>query len=299
MKVKILTFFLVLLCLGTSALADDNMIQNPSFSSDVSGWTSRYGAEITWDENGYSGGCAKVKLTGGYSAIAQRVEFKAGRTYDISFYIRLEEGSSTLTVIQNFETGAGGWNYLLSSEPIDENWKKILITYNCTGYNTKGGEVDGAGMLEFRIGDGQTTLTHYLDDVSIVERPSDDWEEEEPTPSPVPTPAPTPMTDKGVTEKSFDDMGGHWAEQSVKALASNDMIDGTGDGMFSPDSQMTRAEFLKLIVSMFKLDSSRYGGAYSDISGDEWYADYIQTAKAYQSGSYSRRKIQTGRAGNA
>lgn len=279
MKTKLLTLFLVLMCFGISAFADDNMIENPSFNSDVSGWTARYGAEISWDTNGYSGGCAKVKLNAGYSAIAQRVEFKAGRTYDISFYIRLDEGSSTLTVIQNFDTGAGGWNYLLSSEPIDENWKKILITYNCTGYNTKGGEVDGSGMLEFRIGDGQTKLTHYLDDVNVVERASDDWEEEDPEPTAVPTPAPTPMVDNGVTEKSFDDMGGHWAEQSVIALASNNMIEGTGDGKFSPDSQMTRAEFLKLIVSMFKLDNSKYSGAYSDISGDEWYADYIQTAK--------------------
>ena len=56
----------------------------------------------------------------------------------------------------------------------------------------------GEGTLEFRIGDGQTSLTHYLDDVSVVERPSEDsWDELEPTATPVPTPAPTPLADNG------------------------------------------------------------------------------------------------------
>ena len=281
MKIKTM-FMLVLLTLfcGANVFAAENMIENPSFTSDVSGWTARYGAGVSWDENGYSGGCAKVELKGGFSAIAQTVNFKAGKTYDISFYIRLEEGSSTVTVIQNFATGAGGWNYLLSNEPIDENWKKVLITYNCTGYNSKGGEVDGDGTLEFRIGDGQTSLTHYLDDVSVVERPSEDsWDELEPTATPVPTPAPTPLVDNGAEEISFSDMSGHWAEYSVKALASNGMINGVGNGEFKPDAEMTRAEFVKLVIEMFRLDPSKYKGAYADIDGSEWYAEDIQTAK--------------------
>lgn len=258
--------------------ASDNMVKNPNFDSDVKGWTARYGSTISWDENGHSGGCAKVKLNGGYSSIAQTVDFKAGYVYDISFYIRLEEGTSTVTIIQNFASGAGGWNYLISNEPIDTTWKKVLITYNCTGYNSKGGEVGGDGAMEFRIGNGQTKLTHYLDEVVITRRPSDD-DEDEPEPTAEPEPTPKPMVDRGVSEKSFSDTENHWSCSTVKALASNGLVNGADNEHFIPDGRMTRAEFTKLILSVFRLDNSRYNGAYKDVSSESWYAPYIQTAK--------------------
>lgn len=260
----------------SNVYAADNMIKNPSFNTDISNWISRYGALISWDENGYSGGCAKVELNAGFSAIAQSMDFKPGRTYDISFYIKLEEGSSTVTLIQNFSGGAGGWNYLIQNEPITTSWKKILVTYNCTGYNTKGGEVDGTGTLEFRIGDGQTKLTHYLDEVSVVQRPSED--DDEPTPTPYVTPSPIPLQDKGVTEMKFDDMDGHWADEIVTALASNSYIKGTGNNNFNPDSQITRAEFTQMLVSVFNLDDNGYNGIYNDVDENDWYAQSIQTA---------------------
>jgi hypothetical protein len=264
---------------GICVYASENMATNSGFDKNTDGWIARYGATVTWDENGHTGGCAKVKLNGGYSSIGQNVNFKAGRTYDISFYIRLEEGSSTVMVIQNYSSGAGGWSYLISNEPINEKWKKVSMTYNCTGYNSKGGEVDGDGTMEFRIGDGQTKLTHYIDELVIQQRPSDDDDDPEPTATPEPTVTPEPLTNRGVSEKNFEDMRGHWAENAVLALASNGLADGVDDMHFSPDIKMTRAEFTKLVVSMFRLENSSYNGAYSDVSPGSWYAEYIQTAK--------------------
>lgn len=277
--IPVITLLTSMLCMPcTHAAENKNMAVNPGFDKDTSGWTARYGATVTWDENGHTGGCAKVKLNAGYSSIAQNVNFKAGKTYDISFYIRLEEGSSTVTVIQNFSSGAGGWNYLISNEPINENWKKVMITYNCSGYNSKGGEVDGDGVLEFRIRDGQTKLTHYIDELSIVQRPSEEDDEEE-TATPNPTPSPVPLINKGAAEKSFEDMYGHWAEPAIRALASNGLANGVDDEHFMPEAVMTRAEFTKLIVSVFRLENKPYRNAYSDINTGNWYAEYIQTAK--------------------
>ncbi len=268
-----------MLCMPVSQAAENkNLAVNGNFDKDTSGWTARYGATVTWDENGHTGGAAKVKLNAGFSAIAQNMSFKTGKTYDISFYIRLEEGSSTVMVIQNFSSGAGGWNYLISNEPINEEWKKVMITYNCSGYNSKGGEVDGDGVLEFRIGDGQTKLTHYIDELTVIQRPSEDDEEEEEV-TPIPTPTPVPIIDKGVTERGFGDMKGHWAENAVSVLASNGLADGMDDMRFVPDDTMTRAEFTKLITSMFRLENRPYRNAYSDVYSGDWYAEYLQTAK--------------------
>ena len=281
-KSKIIVLLLISLLFSSlpanmAMAAEENMVKNPSFSTDTSGWQSRYGAGVSWDANGYSGGAAKVKLVGGYSAIAQSMNFKPNRTYDISFYIRLEEGSSTVTVIQNFSGGAGGWNYLISSEPITTAWKKVLITYTCTGYNTKGGEVTGDGTLEFRIGDGQTKLVHYLDEVSVVQRPAED-EEEEPEITPSPSPTPTPLINRGVAEKRFADMENHWAKEMVTVLASERMLDGMDENTFMPEGQMTRAEFIKMIVSIFRLENTGYENIYADVKADAWYAEYMQTA---------------------
>ena len=280
-KIRFISILAVIMMLASfvCSAAGENIINNPTFDKDTSGWTARYGSTITWESNGHNGGCAKVKLNGGYSSIAQSVEFKAGRTYDISFYIRLDEGQSTVTVIQNFSGGAGGWNYLISNEPITTSWKKVNITYTCTGYNTKGGEVDGAGTLEFRIGDGQTTLTHYLDDVSVAQRASEDDDEEEIIEeTPEPTPTPEPMIDRGVETKEFTDTKGHWAEQTITALASTGYVSGMGDGSFAPDANMTRAEFIRLVVSIFKLENIPYQGDFKDVIGTEWYAEDVQTA---------------------
>lgn len=276
---KILAATTLMLFVMTGAVfgAGENMIENSGFNENTDGWTARYGAAVSWDSNGYSGGCAKVQLNGGYSAIAHNVDFKAGRTYDISFYIRLEEGSSTVTVIQNFSSGAGGWNYLISNEPIDTNWKKVLITYTCTGYNSKGGEVGGDGVLEFRIGDGQTKLVHYLDNVEITQRPSDDDFIEE-VATPEPTEPPVQLTDNGVSEVSFADMKDHWAEQVITVLASDGVVDGTSNDTYTPDGLITRAEFTKLIVLLFRLDNSQCRDTYTDVKAGRWYSDYIQTA---------------------
>lgn len=260
------------------AAGSANLAVNPGFDKDTSGWTARYGATVTWDENGHSGGCAKVKLNAGYSSIAQTVSFKPGRTYDISFYIRLEEGSSTVMVIQNYSSGEGGWTYLISNEPINENWKKVMLTYTCTGYNSKGGEVEGDGVMEFRIGDGQTKLTHYIDELVITQRPSED-DDEEAVNTPEPTVAPTPMIDRGVREKNFADMQGHWAESIVKVLASDGFVNGIDNEHFSPETKLTRVQFIKLIVSAFRLENEGYKNAYSDVSSDAWYAEDVQTAK--------------------
>jgi len=78
---------------------------------------------------------------------------------------------------------------------------------------------------------------------------------------------------------SFDDMTGHWAEQTVTTLAEEGIIRGRDDGNFDPDSFITRAEFFGLINNFFGfIDETPI--TFTDVPPDAWFAPQIRRAVA-------------------
>lgn len=79
---------------------------------------------------------------------------------------------------------------------------------------------------------------------------------------------------------SFDDIDGvEWAKESILALAEKGIINGKEKNKFMPDDNITREEFLKIVVMAFRLK----GDAeikFDDVKEDAWYAPYIRTAVA-------------------
>ncbi len=80
----------------------------------------------------------------------------------------------------------------------------------------------------------------------------------------------------------FDDVANHWSKAAVNDMGSRMGIDGTGDGRFSPDRAITRAEFAAILVRGLglKLEESR-PTAFSDVKTKDWYNSAINTAYAY------------------
>ena len=76
----------------------------------------------------------------------------------------------------------------------------------------------------------------------------------------------------------FDDMGNHWAAENVRKLANSGIVDGDINNNFNPDNEITRAEFLAMLVRAVKLSPVDYYGCFNDIDGDEWYAKAFQIA---------------------
>ena len=64
-----------------------------------------------------------------------------------------------------------------------------------------------------------------------------------------------------------------WAYESVSRLTQNGVINGYEDGTFRPQSDITRAEFAKIVTAAFKLDGGKK--TFSDIS-DHWAKEYIE-----------------------
>ncbi|UNK18824.1 pullulanase [Paenibacillus sp. N3/727] len=79
--------------------------------------------------------------------------------------------------------------------------------------------------------------------------------------------------------KTFTDISGHWAETSIKELAAKQIVKGTSDTKFSPDQQLTRAQFAAMLVRSLNLsDQGQESVAFKDVDSKAWYASAVATA---------------------
>lgn len=60
------------------------------------------------------------------------------------------------------------------------------------------------------------------------------------------------------------------------------IINGTGDGLFSPDQDITRAEFAAIIVRGLGLKFEEGVTPFSDVKKTDWYSSVIHTAYKHQ-----------------
>lgn len=59
---------------------------------------------------------------------------------------------------------------------------------------------------------------------------------------------------EGFTMEKFPDTKGHWAEASIKKAVEKGVLKGKGDGLFSPDEPLTRAELATVLDRLGLLD---------------------------------------------
>lgn len=78
----------------------------------------------------------------------------------------------------------------------------------------------------------------------------------------------------------FSDLAGYdWAKDAIEKLAQYNMISGYDDSTFRPGNNVTRAEFVKMIVNAFYAsDLSQNVSVFSDVADNDWHREYIMTA---------------------
>ncbi|RED66533.1 S-layer homology domain-containing protein [Cohnella phaseoli] len=82
------------------------------------------------------------------------------------------------------------------------------------------------------------------------------------------------------TSAGFVDLDGHWAKKDIELLASKLIVRGLSDRRFAPDADVTRAEFVALLVRGLGLPASLDGGnsQFSDVPTGAWYATFVEAA---------------------
>lgn len=80
-------------------------------------------------------------------------------------------------------------------------------------------------------------------------------------------------------KKAFSDVDkDHWANEAIQCLFDKEIVSGYEDDTFKPNNQITREEFIKMIVSALDIDTTNIKSEFTDVDRDKWYTSYIDAA---------------------
>ena len=78
------------------------------------------------------------------------------------------------------------------------------------------------------------------------------------------------------SNRTFEDIQGHWAQSDIERMANKLIVNGSADGTFDPNRTVTRAEFVAMLVRALGLAEKPQLSSYSDVGPNEvWYAGAI------------------------
>lgn len=91
-----------------------------------------------------------------------------------------------------------------------------------------------------------------------------------------PAPSLPSETEQQLAQSQLNDIRGHWAEDFIRTLASQEIIAGFPDGTFRPDQRVTRAQFASILNNAFNQPSSRQAILFVDVPGNYWAITQIE-----------------------
>lgn len=97
---------------------------------------------------------------------------------------------------------------------------------------------------------------------------------------------------------AYTDSQGHWAESIINKWSDSGIISGDGNGEFRPDDYITRAEFVKVVVTAKQYVDLEYN-KYTDVNENDWFYPVICMASAagiingYEDGSFAPNNFIT------
>lgn len=227
-----------------------------SLGSDTNGgesYTDRYADSYTWVKNGW------------VDYIAPQIYWNIG--YRIADYEKLAKWWSNVVEGTDVKLYIGMADYRANASSgvwagTDELVRQLQLNASLP---------DVAGEIHFRYKSvaGSTALFQLYKNAYATNRVPAGTDPEE-TDNPV-----IPDDPSGL-----NDISGHWAESYIRALVSEGIVSGMGDGTFKPDRSVTRAEFVRMLASAagVKDFSSYVDAGFSDVKSGDWYAGCVNWA---------------------
>ena len=82
-----------------------------------------------------------------------------------------------------------------------------------------------------------------------------------------------------MVDNPFNDLSNvSWAEDSILELYNKGIVSGYGDKLFAPSNNVTREEYLKILVVAFGLEDDTAVCEFSDVKLGTWYYPYVAAA---------------------
>ncbi|CAM2923978.1 type I pullulanase [Paenibacillus sediminis] len=80
-------------------------------------------------------------------------------------------------------------------------------------------------------------------------------------------------------DKKFSDVpDSYWASSVIRTLAAQQIIQGSTDTQFSPQRNVTRSEFISILIRALHLHSSGHTTTFTDVPSGAWYEDAVAAA---------------------
>lgn len=91
------------------------------------------------------------------------------------------------------------------------------------------------------------------------------------------------VTPEENTKQIFADVPAtHWGSKYINGLYEKGIVNGSGENLFQPENNVTREEFVKMVLLGMNIEVTSQDVPFSDVDTNEWYAPYVATA--YQMG---------------
>jgi hypothetical protein len=87
-----------------------------------------------------------------------------------------------------------------------------------------------------------------------------------------------------VNPVEFNDINGKyaWAKNQIQSLASKEIIEGEQKNIFNPSGNITRAQFVKMVVCLFGLEDKNANTTFKDVNKNDWFYTYVSAAEMAQ-----------------
>ena len=82
-----------------------------------------------------------------------------------------------------------------------------------------------------------------------------------------------------VTEPKLKDIAGSWAKSYIETLLQKGIVSGTPEGYFEPQRNITREEFLKMLMEAFQLKDASAKADFRDVPENAWFSPYVAAAQ--------------------
>lgn len=85
---------------------------------------------------------------------------------------------------------------------------------------------------------------------------------------------------QGSLTRLFDDLDEfNWAVAAITTFAENGYIDGVNEKVFAPNDNITREQFVKVLINSFGLFDKEAACDFEDCDRTQWYYEYVASAK--------------------
>lgn len=205
--------------------------------------------------------------------------------YQISFWLKTDApGAESISLMMEFFMYNVTEEITIPLVAADGEWHKYELTWLCSDRDAsyKLGDA-GAENIRLALNGCTDAYSFCVDRLNVQPYGLVEWDY-----SSINThydylmgTTPAEPTYGNVDTTGFEDISSHWAQPVIRSLTSAGYVNGMGDGTFAPNSNVTRAEFIKMAVGVFADRDVTYDGRYKDVAKDSWYAPYIAKADSY------------------